>query len=1053
MPFSMTSNQHMSRANPNDQVRRVISGDIIRFANSCTWVRFGSRCCRLGLLVFGGVTFLRIRGARRWSVVCLLVGLHAIDARPEVLTDTRTLMGSYELRELRHTAFRPEDGAPSDITAMAQTTDGFLWIATPTGLFRYDGARFDMELSNRLPSSSVGALLAEPDGSLWIGYTFGGVSVLRTGELLNVSEGRLPLGSVTQFFRSPDGVLWVATNTGLGRLAGDQWQRVDDHMDYSGERPEWLGSSGSRLFVVTATATFWYSAESGHFVRRARIEGQRIRLGSPRHSDWLPDFLNDFIHWPNLAVVDRAGSLWAPALRGEELLRYRWLLGSDAPTEDRFSPETGLTGTVTSIFEDREGNVWVGTEKGLDRFSIPKLRRIAVPGGAERPLLIPGDHGDVWVGRSRDPIVHAAPSGRSIPALGNSVVAAFRAQDGSLWVAGKDGILQYANDAIIKRLPFPVSEAQFPELLADLSSIQALAVDADDAVWLSIAQAGLYRWSGRGWTKAEQHYRLPQGAAVRLTVDGRRRLWIGYPGNQLAVIEGDQSIVFTATDGLNVGNVLALDVEDTHAWIAGDRGVAALIGTRFVPVRGVGDVDFRLVSGVVETAEGDLWLNGPQGLYRIPSANIRSVLSGTNPLVDFELFDWRDGLDSPAELPRPGPTMMRAADGHLWISRSEGVWTIDPAHIFRNPVVPIASIEDLICNGIRYNTGSGMNLSSGSRNLQIDYTAALLAHPERVRFRYRLLGVDQGWQDAGQRRQAYYTNLGPGAYEFQLIAANEDGVWSTTNAVLSFNVRPAFYQRLSVKIAGGVLALLILALVFVVRLEHLHKRYRRGIEARHAERERIARDMHDTLLQGVQALLFRLQMWEEDRNIPALQRSEIAAVSLQTKSIILKSRERILMIRRTDAQPADLVESLAAIGNESPLGTTPAFEVKTVGSPETLTIDAKEQLLDIAREAVRNACQHARATRVEVTVDYRKRSLIMRITDDGQGFDASVTEGRTESIHFGLMGMRERAKQLKAEFHIQSKAGSGTRIDVIVPARAAFRDAFQRTWHKTTGPA
>jgi signal transduction histidine kinase len=244
-----------------------------------------------------------------------------------------------------------------------------------------------------------------------------------------------------------------------------------------------------------------------------------------------------------------------------------------------------------------------------------------------------------------------------------------------------------------------------------------------------------------------------------------------------------------------------------------------------------------------------------------------------------------------------------------------------------------------------------------------------------------------------------------------------------------------------------------LVLVFVVWLEHLHKRYRRGIEARHAERERIARDMHDTLLQDVQALLFRLQMWGEDRNIPELQRSEIAAVSLQTKSIVLKSRERILMIRRTDTQPADLVESLAAIGNESSPGTIPAFEVKTVGSPETLTIDAKEQLLDIAREAVRNAYQHAQATRVEVTVDYRKRSLIMRITDDGQGFDASVTEGRADSIHFGLIGMRERAKQLKAEFHIHSKAGSGTRIDVIVPARAAFRDAFQWTWHKTTGPA
>ena len=987
-----------------------------------------------------------IRSAWCWTVVCALVGLHATEAAPQGLNNTS--VGSYELRELRHTAFRPEDGAPSDITAMAQTTDGFLWIATPTGLFRYDGARFDMDLSNRLPSSSVGALLAEPDGSLWIGYTFGGVSVLRDGRLLNVSKGRLPLGSVTQFFRSPDGVLWIATSTGLGRLAGGEWLLVDDHMDYSGERPEWLGASGTRLLVVTPTATFWYSAESGHFVRRARIEGQRVRLGSPRHSDWLPDFLNDFIHWPNLAIVDRAGSLWAPALRGEELLHYRWSSGKAAPTEDRFTAQMGLTGTVTSIFEDREGNIWVGTEKGLDRFSIPKLRRIAIPGGAEKPLLILGDHGDVWVGRSRDPITRAAPDGRPIPALGNSVVAAFRAPDGSLWVAGKDGILQYANGAVLRRLPFPVSKAQFPELSADLSSIQALAVDAEGAVWLSIAQAGLFRWSGDHWTEAEEHYRLPQGPAVRLVVDGRRRLWIGYPGNQLAVIEGGRSKVFTAADGLNVGNLLALDLEERHVWIAGDRGLTALIGSQFVPVRAVGDVDFRLASGVVETAEGDLWLNAPQGLYRIPSADVRNVLAKTNRPVEFELFDWRDGLDSPAELPRPGPTMMQTPDGHLWISRSEGVWTIDPAHIFRNPVPPIASIEDLIRSGIRYNAGSGVSLSAGSRNLQIDYTAALLAHPERIRFRYRLVGVDEGWQDAGQRRQAYYTNLSPGAYEFQLMAANEDGVWSTTNAVLKFNVRPAFYQRLGVKIAGGVLALLILALVFVVWLEHLHKRYRRGVEARHAERERIARDMHDTLLQGVQALLFRLQMWEEDRNIPEPLHQEIAAVSLQTRSIILKSRERILMIRRTDAQPADLAESLGAIGNEASVGKAPAFEVKVAGDPKTLTVEAKEQLLDIAHEAVRNAYQHAGAARVEVNLEYRKRSLIMRIMDDGRGFDSTVAERPAESNHFGLMGMRERASQLGAEFRIHSTIDSGTRIEVIVPARAAFRDAFEWTWQR-----
>src|SRR6516165_1526005 len=169
------------------------------------------------------------RAARDCGSAGLLLGLLAIDTTGAISAPAIPVAAAYDLQQLRHTAFRPEDGAPGLITSTAQTADGFLWVATPTGLFRYDGARFDMQLSNRLPSPSVSALLAEPDGSLWIGYTFGGVSVLRNGQVRDVSGGRLPPGRVKQFIRSSGGALWVATSTGLARLAGDQWQLIGDH--------------------------------------------------------------------------------------------------------------------------------------------------------------------------------------------------------------------------------------------------------------------------------------------------------------------------------------------------------------------------------------------------------------------------------------------------------------------------------------------------------------------------------------------------------------------------------------------------------------------------------------------------------------------------------------------------------------------------------------------------------------------------------------------------------------------------------------------------------
>ena len=918
----------------------------------------------------------------------LAMGAAAANAAPAA---TAAIAAPYDLQELRHTAFHPENGTPTDIQSMVQTLDGFLWIATSSGLYRFDGARFDMELSNRLPSPSVRALFAEADGSLWIGYIFGGASVLRNGQLRNVTGGQLPPGTVKQFFRSSDGALWIATSTGLAKLESDQWHLMDAHADYSGESPEWLGAAGQRFVVVTPSATFFYLPASGHFERHPRSEGEAIRYGIPGGLAWRPDLTNTSEEEANQAMVDRMGSLWLSGYRS--LLRYRWSAGLNAPPrEDRFTIEMGLTGDVGSMLEDREGNVWVGTDKGLDRFSTPKLRHVAFPDGAFHPLLIPGEDGGLWVASTHHPIIRLTGDRAPIPELGVASSAAFRAPGGALWVAGRAGIFEYAQGAVAKKLPLPVTVAEVPDLFTPIPGFQAIAVDADGAVWLSVIHAGVFRWFRNGWTRADRLYQLPAGPALRMRVDARHRLWMAYPKNQVAVIEGSNSRIYGAADGLDVGNVLALDVEATHAWVAGDHGLAVLIGTRFIPVRGRADVDFRQSSGVIETAAGELWLNAARGIYRIPAASVGSLLAGSPRTLEFELFDSLDGLDSAVEVLRPGPSLLQTQDGRLWFSRREGVWSIDPAHIVRNLVAPIVSVEDLVCSGIRYPAGAVVSLPTSSRNLRIDYTAVSLTHPERMRFHYRLVGVDEGWQEAGQRRQAYYTNLSPGAYEFQVMGANEDGVWSTTSAVLRFSVRPMLYQRPAFKVAAGVLLLLIIALLFMLRLDQVQRRYRQSMDARHAERERIARDIHDTLLQGVQALLFRLQLWVEDRNIPEYLRVELAEAARQTKSIVVEGRERILMMRRADAQSADLAESLAIVGNESASGQTTAFEVTTAGEAKTLTVHAREQLIDIAREAVRNAYQHARAGRIVVNVEYRKRSLAMSIADDGHGLDPADSQ-------------------------------------------------------------
>jgi signal transduction histidine kinase/ligand-binding sensor domain-containing protein len=973
--------------------------------------------------------------ASRVVVLGALLALRA-EAAPRSISES-AISSPYDLRELRHTSFHPP--GLDFVQSMAQTKDGFLWLATPTGLFRYDGVRFDTELGNRLPSPSIWALLADPDGSLWIGYRFGGVSVVRGGQVFSVNGGRLPPGSVWQLFRSSDGTLWAATPSGLARLRGNDWQTLGEQDGYSGEGPYWMGSKGRQFLVVTESAAFFYTPSTGRFERRPKGEGEAVRYGIPESSAWRPDLHETDVSQPGQTMLDRTGSLWLS--ENNVLSRYRWSSPGDAaPRRDEMAVDKGLTGSMTSMLEDQEGNIWVGTTGGVDRFSVPRAHKVVLPANLQ-PLLIPGDHGETWVSGWHFPVARLKDH-QKIQGLEGGATAAFRGEDGTLWLAGGPMLVQYRNGEILRRLAPPARPGN-----EDLEP-QAVAVSADGAVWLSIAHADLFRWDGDHWSRASEHYRLPQGPAIRLAAGPHDRLWIAYPSNRLAVVDGARTTVYTEAEGLNVGNVLALDIEESHAWVAGDRGLEVLVGGRFTPVRGVGDFNLGSASGVVETSEGDLWLNGSKGVYHIPAAEVRSVLAGTSHTVDFEVLGELDGLTGVAELLRPGPTMQKSPDGRLWVAHYENAWSIDLPHFSRNPVAPILSIEDLVCNGVHYKTDGPVELPSGSRNLQIDYTAAMLTNPERVRFRYRLIGVDDEWQDVGQRRQAYYTNLGPRPYEFQVMAANEDGVWSQQTSVLRFKVKPLFYQTLGFKIVVAVTAMVLLALIFVVRLDQIHRRYRREIETRHAERERIARDLHDTLLQGVQALLFRLRMWEDDPAIPESKRTEITSVSRQTAAMVVEGRERILMMRRADTQPGDLVESLTMIGNEAAAGKAPAFEVEVVGNPRTLGVDAKEQLLDIAREAIRNACKHSGAGRITATLEYRKRSLGLSIVDDGRGFDPASAPQDSRSKHFGLTGMRERARQLGAEFHVCSDSKTGTRIEVIVPGRVAFLDVFRWPWDR-----
>ena len=295
------------------------------------------------------------------------------------------------------------------------------------------------------------------------------------------------------------------------------------------------------------------------------------------------------------------------------------------------------------------------------------------------------------------------------------------------------------------------------------------------------------------------------------------------------------------------------------------------------------------------------------------------------------------------------------------------------------------------------------------------------------------------------RRQTYYTNLSPGEHRFELLAENGAGHWSD-KTVLTFRVAAAFYQMVWFRSMVALLATLLLVLAVIVRTEQIKARIRQHIAARTYERERIARDLHDTLLQGVQSLVLRTDIWANDRALPGELRAEIREVSEQAREIVVEARDRIVVLRNGDSKDSDLIATLQRMANDRPGNESPSVEIVTRGMPHPITNDAYQQLVDIAREAVRNAIQHAKCRRVRVTVEYRTNSIVLAVADDGCGIAPTLLRADRSGGHYGILGMQERAQQLGATFTLGPNGTTGAKVSVLVPAVIAFAAVARTGW-------
>jgi signal transduction histidine kinase/ligand-binding sensor domain-containing protein len=927
-----------------------------------------------------------------------------------------------DIHQLSHVIWTTRDGAPEAIVSdMAQTPDGFLWIGTESGLVRFDGVHFDPRIGKKLPQSSIKSLFAESDGDLWIGYTFGGISRLHGNTIINYDLAGLAVGSVYSFARGPDGALYAETTRYLLKLVGDQWQPLTLASGYLGSSPIWIGVRRNALWILDPNDAYVMYPGGSRFEQTDRAKLEILKFGRPDNE------LLEGNHDRFFTLTDSSGAFWLEDPHGIEHYRWTKTAGKMSPSKEFFDDDQGRGFGMTGFFADREHNVWAATRNGLEKFSPTKFTPLITPSDFEWPVVA-FDHQDrMWTGNYYYAGLLVGDQIVSHPDLGKDVACVSVDWHGTVWTTGAAG-LRGLTDGKLETLPLPPNAAG--------PSCQGIAGDIVSGLWMSIARAGLYEWKDGAWIEDGGRADLPHGPAIRVVGDDSQRIWFTYPEGKIAVLDKGSVQLYTPKDGLTIGNVLGLFVRENHVWAAGDKGVAYLDSGRFNQLRGPGDEAFASTSGVVETADGDLWLNSLEGVFRIPSEEIRRVKHDSEHRVEYERFDEQDGLPrGRAPLFRPGPSMALGPDGRVWVTTVYGVAWIDPKHILRNAVKPMVSVLSLTSGNNTFEAPETVHLPALTTNLTIEYTAASLARPDRVQFHYQLYGIDKGWQQVGTRRTAYYTNLGPGDYHFAVTAANEDGITSPHPADLYFTIAPAFYQAMWFKVLCGIVAFIVVGLVLLVlhvrRLRQVAAREQMRFRERLAERERIARDLHDTLLQDIQTLVLQVGLVSQQGE--ASIRSKLAGLFSLGQRTIVSARDRVSVLRKSGVPQCDLMGELQEVGSSLGQHYTTQFHLSVVGTPRDLDPIYANEILAISREAITNAFRHAQAANIEVSVDYQEKVLRLVVDDDGIGMDPSVASDIHKEGHWGVLGMRERAANIDATFRIVVRSPQGTRVELVVP--------------------
>jgi signal transduction histidine kinase/ligand-binding sensor domain-containing protein len=979
-----------------------------------------------------------------------------------------------DVSQYAHTAWKIRDGfLKTPVRGIAQTTDGYLWLGTETGLFRFDGVRFvhwQPPPNQNLPANSIWSLLAARNGVLWIGSSEG-LASWKDGKLTEYPE--LAGQYIFKLLEDREGTVWVG---GAGVPTGSLCAIRKGSVQSYGKDGA-LGRGVLSLYE-DSKGRIWAGVEGGLW---------RWKPGPPKFYP-LPGEPNGI--WvmgeddEGAPLVGRQGaihrfldgksepyplSVAVGKLRAARMLRDRdgglWIGTSDRGLvhvhqgrTDVFATSDGLSGEdVYALFEDREGNIWVATINGLHRFrdfAVATLNeRQGLSNDTVGSVLADRD-GSVWISTyggldrwENGHLVVPRTGGRKPDGKlnGHSPASLFQDRGGRIWVSTSRGIGYLQNDRFISVSGVPGG------------NVLSIVEDTAENLWIADEPNGLIHL-----LRGRQVERMPWSAlghkdhASVLAADQvQGGLWLGFFLGGIAYWrDGQVRASYTTSDGLGEGhiNYLRLD-QDGTLWAATEGGLSRLKNGRIATLSSKNGLPCDTVHWMMGDDAHSFWLYTACGLLRIDRAEIDNWIAAVDQnqeakrMIRATVFDSSDGVRIVAMAGHYSPQVARSADGTLWFPTLGGVNVIDPAHLPFNRVPPPVHIEQVIADRKTYDVTSDGNAQLRVpplvRDLQIDYTALSLTAPEKVFFRYKLEGRDRDWQDAGNRRQAFYNDLPPGNYRFRVRACNNSGVWNEAGTFLNFAVVPAYYQTAWFRLSSLAAFLALLVGLYRLRLRQLARQFNLRLEGRVTERTRIARELHDTLLQSFQGVLMKFSAVTyllPDR--PAEAQKTLESVVEQARQAITEARDAVQGLRSSTVISNDLARTISTLAEELAPDQTgsdcPEFRVQVEGKSRDLAPLIRDEVYRIAGEALRNAFRHAQARRVEVEICYDRRQLRLRVRDDGKGMAPEVLGEGKRPGHHGLPGMRERAQLVGGKLAVWSELNRGTEVELTIPASLAY---------------